>query len=217
MGEALCRERALLRALPAGPFPSAEESLVRVDQKGLLTVRQNRYSVPVRLAGRRVRASVGAREIEVFCDGACVARHERLRGRFSVSAQLEHYLELLRRKPGALAGSLALHQERERRSWPATFDRLWRALEARRGASEAARQMVEVLVLCRESGAARVELAARGALSAGALEGGAVALLARQNERPSPEPLAGLPERLRATERPEPTLADYDALIGGSR
>ncbi len=76
-------------------------------------VRQNRYSVPVRLAGLRVRASVSAREITILHEGTEVARHERLRGRFSVCARLEHYLELLRRKPGALAGSLALHQERE--------------------------------------------------------------------------------------------------------
>ncbi len=73
VGEHLGRERLLLRPLPSEPFPSAEESLVRVDQKGLVCVRQNRYSVPIGLAGRRVRASVGARGIEVFHDGACVA------------------------------------------------------------------------------------------------------------------------------------------------
>jgi hypothetical protein len=75
--------------------------------------------------------------------------------------------------------------------------------------------MVEVLVLCRELGAARVELAARGALSAGALEGGAVAVLARQSEREEPAPLAGLSERLVGVERPEPLLTDYDVLLGG--
>lgn len=217
VGEALCRERTLLRSLPATSFPSAEENLVRVDQKGLVCVRQNRYSVPVRLAGLRVRASVSAREITILHEGTEVARHERLRGRFSVSAQLDHYLDLLRRKPGALAGSLALHQEREAGRWPDTFDCLWRALEARHGASEAARQMVEVLVLCRELGPARVELAARGALSAGALEGGAVAVLARQNDRSTPEALSGLPDRLAATAREEPDLSGYDALLGGSR
>ena len=216
VGEALVREGPLLRPLPQESFPSAEESLVRVDQKGLITLRQNRYSVPVSLTGLRVRASVSAREITVFHDGACVARHERLRGRLSVCARLDHYLELLHRKPGALAGSLALHQEREAGRWPVTFDQLWRALERRHGASEAARQMVEVLVLCREAGPARVELAARGALAAGALEGGAVAVLARRNERPPPQPIEGLAKHL-STERPEPSLAGYDALLGGAR
>ncbi len=77
--------------------------------------------------------------------------------------------------------------------------------------------MVDVLVLCRDLGAARVELAARGALSAGALEGGAVAVLARQNDRIAAEPLSDLPDRLAASARPEPDLSGYDALIGGSR
>ena len=160
---------------------------------------------------------VSAREVRLFHDGACVACHERLPGRLGVAARLDHYLELLRERPGALKGSLALHQEREAGRWPATFDRLSRALEGRHGTSEAARQMVEVLLLCRERGPARVELAARGALACGALAGRAVAVLARRGERAAPEPLTGLPAALARTARPEPDLLGYDALIGGSR
>ena len=62
--------------------------------------------------------------------------------------------------------------------------------------------MVDVLLLCRELGPARVELAVRGALAAGAHDGRAVALLARRSERPAQLPLFELPERLRARERP---------------
>jgi hypothetical protein len=148
-----------------------------------------------------------------------VARHARLDGRFGVSAKLDHYLELLAHKPGALARSLALAQERERGAWPACFDELWRAIEARLGPSEAARQLVEVLLLCRELSPARVELAVRGALAAGAHDGRAVAVLARHSERAAPEPLRDLDERLRTTARPEPDLRDYDRLLdeGGQR
>ena len=89
VGEALTRERPLLRPLPAEPFDTAEPSSVRVDSKALVTVRQNRYSVPVALAGRRVLARVGAREIVVVADGREVARHERLAERFAVSARLD--------------------------------------------------------------------------------------------------------------------------------
>ncbi len=59
----------------------------------LVTVRQNRYSVAVALAGRRVLARVGAREITIVTDGRVVARHERLAERFAVSARLDHYLD----------------------------------------------------------------------------------------------------------------------------
>ncbi|MCA1700086.1 MAG: IS21 family transposase, partial [Actinobacteria bacterium] len=214
VSQALAREVDLLRALPAERFDAAEHASPRVDQKALVTVRQNQYSVPVSLAGLRVAARIGAREIEILHDGREVARHRRLDGRFQVSARLDHYLELLQRKPGALARSLALRQERERGNWPDCYDELWRQVEARVGASEAARQLVDVLLLCRELGPARVELAVRGALAAGAHDGRAVQVLARRSERAPHAPLENLDERLAASERPQPDLADYDQLLG---
>jgi transposase len=213
VGEALGKEIELLRPLPAERFDTAEHAHPRVDSKALATVRQNKYSLPVSLAGLRVSASVGAREVVFHHEGREVARHERLQGRYGASAKLDHYLELLQHKPGALARSLALRQERERGSWPECFDQLWRAIEARVGASEAARQMVDVLLLCRELTPARVELAVRGALAAGAHDGRAVAVLARRSQRQAPAPLEGLDERLAATARPEPKLTEYDQLL----
>jgi transposase len=213
VGEALASESERLRALPGARFDSAEHAQPRVDAKALATVRQNKYSLPVSLAGLRVAARIGAREIVFFHDGREVARHQRLQGRFATSAQLDHYLELLAHKPGALSRSLALRQERERGVWPKSFDELWRAIQTRVGPSEAGRQMVDVLLLCRELSPARVELAVRGALAAGAHDGRAVAVLARRSERQAPVLLEDLDERLAATARPQPQLAEYDQLL----
>ena len=219
VGEAWTQERPLLRALPAEPFDAAEAAAPRVDQKSLVTVRQNRYSVPVALAGLRVSARIGAREITISHAGQVVARHERLHGRFGTSAQLDHYVELLARKPGGLEHSLPLAQERERGAWPAAFDELWAALSDRYGRSEAARQMVDVLMLCRDHGPGRVVLAVGGALAAGAHDGRAVAILARRARGASraPAPLTDLEPRLAAHAHPAPDLADYDQLLGGAR
>jgi hypothetical protein len=41
---------------------------------------------------------------------------------------LEHYLDVLERKPGALAGSTPLEQWRQRGRWPESFDQLWQSL-----------------------------------------------------------------------------------------
>src|SRR5712691_10671420 len=217
--EALRVEARMLRPLPIEDFETAEPASPRVDAKALVTIRQNRYSVPVALVGVRAAARIGAREIVISHHGREVARHPRLHGRYQTAAQLDHYLELLQRKPGALKGSLPLRQEREHGCWPACFDELWQQIEDRYGASEAARQMVDVLLLCRELGPDRVELAVRGALAASAHDGRAVALLARRSERPAQPPLFELPQRLRDVARPEPTLGDYDALLsrGGKR
>lgn len=216
VGESFARERPLLRTLPNEAASTEEELTPRVDAKSLVTIKQNRYSVPVCLVGLRVNARVGAREIELRHDGKEIACHERLRGRFGVCAVLDHYLELLTRKPGALAGSLALHQERERGVWPVCFDRLWSAIALRYGASEAARQMVDVLMLAREHGAEQAERAVCGALDAGAHDGRAVAVLARRAGRSKTPALDDLPERLLALGAPEPTLANYDALLVGA-
>jgi len=219
VGQALRREKRALRPLPREDFATAEETSPRVDTKALVTIRQSRYSVPVALVSRRVQARVGAREIVISHERREVARHPRLYARFQVSARLDHYLELLRVKPGALRGSLPLRQERERGRWPACFDELWAGIEARYGRSEAARQIVDVLLLARELPAERLELAVRGALAAGALDGRAVALLARRRERPEPVQLELLPERLQGGRRPQPELSEYDRLLrrGGSR
>jgi len=215
VGEAWATERPLLLGLPAEPYDACESAAPRVDSKSLVTIRQNRYSVPVALAGLKVSARVGAREITINHSGREVARHERLHGKSGTSAQLDHYLELLARKPGAMEHSVALSQERDRGTWPGCFDELWGALVERYGRSDAARQMVDVLLLVRKHGPAGVELAVRGALTAGAIDGRAVELLARRaqsTERAVSVPLTGLGPRLEAITRPMPDLTAYDQL-----
>ena len=217
IGEALAAERPRLRPLPGERFDAAEQASVRVDSKSLVTVRQNRYSVPCELLGRRVGARIGARRIEIFSGGALIASHERLSGRHELRASLGHYAGILTRKPGALAGSVALAQERERGKWPDCFDRLWQAIEAKATPTEAARQMVDVVLLCEEFGTERVTLAVASALGAGAFDGRAVAVLARRAERPEARPLVNLDERLAQTAAPAPDLSNYDQLLGAAR
>ncbi len=213
VGEALTAERPLLKPLPDERAQTGEQATPRVDAKAMITVRQNRYSVPVGLVGLRVLAEIGARQITVSHDGKPVACHDRQVGRFGVAAQLDHYLDLLVHKPGALAGSVALHQERQRGLWPGCLDELWARLSERYGPSEAARQMVDVLLLARELGPVPVELAVRGALAAGAHDGRAVGVLARRADRPPAAVIDDLPERLAGLGTPEPTLDHYDQLL----
>jgi transposase len=212
VGARLSQEIEVLRPLPASPFPTWEQTEHRVNQKSMIVVRRNHYSVPVRLVGTKVSARVGAREIEVLADGRPVATHPRLRGSQLRSARLDHYLELLKRKPGALEHSLALRQEREQGRWPECFDQLWQQLRERVGVSEAARQIVDVLLLCRDHDPEVVELAVRGALAAGALDGRAVALLCDRKTRP-PVDAIELPDRLAQHARPAPGLDQYDELL----
>jgi hypothetical protein len=90
VGEALRRETRALRELPVDDFDACELTRPRVDEKALCTIRQSRYSLPVALVGLRVLARIGAREVVLLYEGREVARHERLQGRFLVSARLDH-------------------------------------------------------------------------------------------------------------------------------
>jgi hypothetical protein len=78
--------------------------------------------------------------------------------------------------------------------------------------------MVDVLMLVRDHGLERVELAVRGALAAGAHDGRAVAVLAAKADRREPAaPLRDLDARLAGHNRPAPDLTDYDQLLTETR
>jgi Mu transposase, C-terminal domain len=68
--------------------------------------------VPVRLIGGQVRVLLHANDLVIFDGRQQVARHDRLTGRLEAHLELDHYLEALTRKPGALPGATALEQAR---------------------------------------------------------------------------------------------------------
>lgn len=209
------REFPVLRALPAEPFETDQVSRAIVDHHGRVRVANNRYSVPVGLHGKSVEVRLGAREVRCLHDGREVAHHDRLVGAGGQSLKLDHYLELVARRPGALRGSLPLAQARASGDWPKTYDTLWSALVERHGRSEGTRQMSEILLLHREHDRESVELAAESALELGSLEAAAIRHLVRHLEEPH-VPIAPLGE-LGALEHyvvPVPDVAAFDALLG---
>lgn len=76
VGEHFAVERPELRTLPTEPFDVRLRSENRVDPKARVCVRQCRYSVPVRLAGRKVTVLLGAETVELFDGARLVASHE---------------------------------------------------------------------------------------------------------------------------------------------
>jgi hypothetical protein len=155
-----------------------------------------------------------ARFIEVVHGGQIVAIHERLQGRQGIRVQLDHYLELLREKPGALKGSLALHQAREAGGWPGEYDRLWAILIERYGEADGTRALVEVPMLHRQAPAEAVHQAVVQALAYGCCNVEAIGVLLRriQDEASSPAPLTEL-GTLSGYERPAGDVQHYDVLL----
>ena len=83
--------------------------------------------------------------IEIVHDGECVAAHQRCYGRGHQILNLEHYLDVLEKKPGAMAGSTPLEQWRQAGRWPECLDRIWKKLEERHGKSGGTREMIALV------------------------------------------------------------------------
>lgn len=81
-----------------------------VDKWSTVCVRGNHYSVPDRLVSRKVIVKLYSDKLVMVLDREKLAVHERLNNQGNWSLKLEHYLTTLLRKPGALAGSVALQQ-----------------------------------------------------------------------------------------------------------
>jgi hypothetical protein len=125
-------------------FELAETSFPTVDGKGCAKVRTNWYSTPIK-PGAQVLGQLLPAYVEIWHERKMVARHERSFGRYEQVLDLEHNLDVLERKPGALAGSRPLLQWRENGHWPESFDRLWQSLERRKGKQAGTRSMIELL------------------------------------------------------------------------
>jgi len=214
VGEALRIEREHLLPLAAEGFELAETSFPAVDGKGCVKVRTNWYSTPLK-PGTRTRVKLLPAYVEIWQERECVARHERSFARYEQVLDLEHYLDVLERKPGALAGSSPLQQWRERGRWPESFDRLWQSLRKRHGSQAGTREMIELLRQGKQQGWDRLQHAVEQALSLGCSDAAAVRHLLSFGELGHPpaescEVDSGL-ERYQC---PLPVMNEYDLLLG---
>ena len=162
--------------------------------------------------------------VEVRDAGRCIARHQRCYQRQQQVLDLEHYLDVLERKPGALIGSKPLAAWRERGLWPESYDRLLKELIGRHGKQSGARQMIEVLSLIKQHGHERVQAAVEAAISLGCSDSAAIRHLAAAaairhlagaaDLAHARSAIVELGAALSRFERPLPALTDYDRLLG---
>lgn len=211
-GVLMLREREHLLPMPKHGFDLAEISFPTVDSHGCVLVRTNRYSTPLR-PGTQVEVKLYPAYVEVWYEGRRVGRHERCYSRRQQILDLEHYLEALSRKPGALAGSTALVQWRQQGRWTDVHDRLWHSLNGRHGRQNGTRAMVDVVMLGREYGYDRLKQAIAKAVELGCSDAEAVRylLLSIGLERTAPEPVDL--SAFAQYDRPMPPLTNYDALL----
>ena len=232
VGEDLAAERPFLLPLPSEAFGTAATLWPRTDRYARITVGKCRYSVPAGLIDARVRVRLSANQLEVFDGSKLVAVHPRLAAAGAEHLELDHYLEILLRKPGALAGSAALAQARAAGAFTPAHQQFWDRARARLGDGPGTRALIGVLLLHRRMPAAQVTAGITAALAAGSCSPDVVAIEARKQPsaggqpgegpwpalrpRPSRAAVVTLPRRqaeLPADRRPAPSVAAYDQLL----
>jgi transposase len=231
IGADFATEAPLLRPLPGERFEPGRMLTPRVDRYSCVTVRQCYYSVPARLIGKQVRVLLRASEVIVFDGRVEVARHVRAITKWSRIMVLDHYLEVLLRKPGAFAGATALVQARKAGVFTVAHEAFWSAARSAHGDSTGTQALIEVLLLHRHLPAADVIAGITIALAAGASTCDVVAMEARTAGRlrrdadTEAEPLPGSARVISLTERrltgpvlppdqrPLPSVAAYDQLL----
>ena len=220
-------EKTLLAPLPGEPFDTALTLTPRVDRYAQVMVRCNQYSVPARFIGHRLRVKLSASAVTVYDRTTVVARHQRAIGKGAKVLDLDHYLEILHRKPGALPGATALAQARAAKVFTAEHDALWAAARKAHGDAAGTRALVEVLLLHRHLDRADVLAGISAALSVGSTSPDVVALEARKAaERRGAAAADATPDGGRVVilaehrpaavlvdERPLPSVAKYDTLL----
>ena len=212
VGVAMAIEREQLQPLVQESFDLAEISFPQMDRSGCVKVRTNFYSAPVAV-GASVTAKLHAAHVEIWHQGRCVARHERCFDRHQKVLALDHYLEELIRKPGAMAGSTALEQCRQQGKWPSSFDRYWEMLRERQGRAQGTRAMIELLLVGREKGHGLLRQAMERALETGCSDTAAVRYFLHEQALARPAAEAVDIGDLNRYDRPAPRLKVYDLLL----
>jgi len=209
---AFAAEQLAMLPLAADPFDPARLLQARVDSRARVCVRQNYYSVPARYAGRRLPVRLSATAVEVLDGPQVVARHERAAGKYAEVLALDHYLEVLRRKPGALPGATALAQARAAGMFTTAHQRYWDAARRKHGDAAGTRALIEILLAHRTLPAEALTAAMSKAADSGVLDAQAMIIDARRQAGRQVAPVIPICALARY-DRPAPALDAYDQLL----
>ncbi len=196
------RERAQL--IPyRGPFDAYRSTPASVSKTCLVRFDNNKYSVMSTAVGRPVDVFAYADRIVIKQNGTVVGEHPRSFARNHVVYDPWHYLDVLRKKPGALRNGAPFMD------LPGALGRVQRKLK---GVKDGGRQMVDILTAARSDGLTAVEAACAEALAAGTYSADVILnILARRSE-PVPASTVATAERLCLQVLPRADCTRYDGL-----
>src|SRR5690606_14807177 len=209
VGELYEEERAELLALPERPYECAARQTAKVDSSSRIRFETNAYSVPWQYVHRTVEVKAFVDRVAVVAAGWVITEHRRSYGRHGQFLKLDHYLEILRRKPGVL---------KHFRGWlaydlPEVYGRCLRPPLCQ---GRKVKEFIDVLILRRDHPKPEVvDQAVETALQRRCAHYDASQQLAFQEEAEEPTPSqARIPDGLQVyrVQSPDPTV--YRHLVG---
>ena len=109
INELMSQERELLLHHP-GRMECFTLEQASVDKYATFVLGKNHYSVPDHLVGNKIEVKVFSNQLKIYHQGEVLCTHPRSYETGDWIITLDHYLHTLKRKPGALHGSVALRQ-----------------------------------------------------------------------------------------------------------
>jgi len=95
-------ELKLLNMIPRYRFDTSKTAVAKVDDFSTVRYEKNNYSVPTKYLRKDVTVKGYANNICILHEGSTIATYDRLYGFGNTKYRLEHYIDLLERKPRSL-------------------------------------------------------------------------------------------------------------------
>lgn len=201
------REKGELISLPVAPFSNMLVIEAKVNKFSTVMADKNHYSVPYSYVGMKVRMQLWIDKIEVFYEGKRISTHERVYGINKWQLEPQHYLEILKQRPGAFESSRVIRQWRS--IWPKSLEVLLEQFQKKQQETNGIKDFISVLMFYKdypkEEVDAAIELAVENKVSHS--EGVKHLLLHLKPEEPM-KPLPGWSATL------EPDVKRYEQLGG---
>lgn len=201
-------ETAHLLAVPAGPFSNTQRHEGHADKYATIMVDKNRYSVPWRYVGCKLKVILSVDRVEIFYGSKRLAVHERLFANNKWSLSPEHYLDLIQRRPMSFNSARPIKQWKEQ--WPESLHQILASFCRSQGESKGIKDFIAVLLLYGRYPASEVEAAVELALEKNIRTSDGVQQILTYANEASP-PIAPLPNWTRL---PTPDLSVYGTLGG---
>jgi len=83
---------------------------LRANKYSVISIDENKYSVPDSLVGKFVTAKIYPNNIMIYHENIKVTEHKRSFGSSTWNIKIKHYLNTLKKKPGAIHNSTAMRQ-----------------------------------------------------------------------------------------------------------